>query len=511
VTSPRRHAALAGALFLLAVAWLAAFPRPRPVTAEDTPAETAAELRARLDAAFADASLEDALVGALFVRLTDGAVLYEREADRALIPASNQKLVTTACALDRLGPDAELRTELLRAGPIVAGTLRGSLVVRGGGDPSPGARFDGEADGLCRRWARLAAERGIRRIEGDIVADDRLFDRQGVHPEWPRDQLDRWYSAPASALALNDACVDVSVSAGARAGAPAEVKIAPGCRLFEVDNQCKTTADKAAHSVNILRRPGTNRISVRGAILVGAAPVEASISVDQPALVFVACLRERLEEQGIEVAGEARLVRDAEKLAPAHPLAAHVSSVSQVLAVTNKRSQNHYAEQLFKLLGARAGGGGTYSGGARAASAFLEGLGAPAASFTVTDGSGLARGNRISPRTAVALLRRMEGHDRRDEWLASLALGGQDGTLRTRFKAPAVAGRVLAKTGTISGVSALSGYILDPATREPAVAFSVIMNGLRQGSARAREIQDAAVLAVAPHAAFPVDRPGRAR
>jgi D-alanyl-D-alanine carboxypeptidase/D-alanyl-D-alanine-endopeptidase (penicillin-binding protein 4) len=425
--------------------------------------------------------------------VTDGATLFERNPDVPLIVASNQKLATTAAALARLGPDAELRTELLRTGKLAAGVVHGHLVLRGGGDPSPGARFDGDADGLCRRFARILKERGVRRIEGDVVADDRLFDREGVHPEWPKDQLDRWYCAPTSALTLNDGCVDVSVAPGPRAGEPAVVKLAPPCSLVELDVRCTTTADRKAHTIAVDRKPGTNRIVVRGAILASAEPFEVSIALHDPALTFAATLRDRLLEEDIEVTGRARLVAEGEDLSAARPLAAHVSRLSTLLPVINKRSQNHHAEQVLKLVGARAGKGGTYAAGAEAVGAFLRESGIAPEAFVIRDGSGLARGNRLSPRGVVRLLTHMLRHEHRDEWLASLPVSGREGTLRNRMKEAPLAGMVLAKTGTISGVSALSGYILDAVTGEPAIAFSILMNSLRGGADRARDIQDLAL------------------
>lgn len=459
-------------------------------------------LAADLDAIFSAPDLRDAALGCVAIDLATGETLYEREADRPLSLASNQKLFTTACALDRLGPAFRFETTLHAEGDVLPeGLLAGNLVVRGGGDPCIGTRFDGAPDGALARFARAVREAGIRRVGGDVVADDRLFDRERRHPGWPRDQLDRWYAAPVSALALNDGCVDVTVAPGPRPGAAPVVTLAPALPLFSVDLRASTTAERREHVVSVARAAGTERLTVRGAILAGADPVVTSVAVEEPALVFAAALLERLRAEGIEVAGAARLVHPDEPRPAAAPLVAHASLLAQALPVVNKRSQNFSAEMLFKTLAAHDGTGrpGSFEGGRAAVERFLaERLGAPEGSFSVEDGSGLARGNRAAPRQVARLLQAMARHRDAAAFFGSLAVPGAPGTLEKRLRSPALRGRVLAKTGSIAGVSALSGYVLVGAGgRAEGVAFSIVANGLRAGPGAARRAQDLAVEAIA--------------
>ncbi|HVY60177.1 MAG TPA: D-alanyl-D-alanine carboxypeptidase/D-alanyl-D-alanine-endopeptidase, partial [Planctomycetota bacterium] len=353
----------------------------------------------RLERIFAHPDFAGAKVGVSIVSLADGKTLWERDPGEPLSLASNTKLVTTAAALDRLGPGYRFETTLLRRGPVRVDTLAGDLVVRGGGDPCVAGRFDGEADGALRRFARSLREMGVRKVSGDVVADDRFLDREWQHPDWPKDQADRWYEAPVCALSLNDGCVDVSVAPGARAGAPALVTLAPACSLVEVENACVTTAQRKEHVVDIGRRGGGNRIVVRGAILAGAPPTVQSIGVTDPALLFAAVLKERLADEGIAVEGKARVVAADEPAGELEPVAVHASLLAQALPVVNKRSQTHYAEQLRKVLGAAKGGEGSWKGGIAVEAAFLEQeVGLEKGSFSFLDGSGLARGNKVSAR-----------------------------------------------------------------------------------------------------------------
>lgn len=466
-------------------------------------AARADSLAARLDAILDDPALRGAEMGVAVVDLESGKTLYERNAAKPLSLASNQKLVTTACALDRLGAAHRFETTLLRAGEIAGDTLEGDLVLRGGGDPCVSARFDGESDAVLRRFARALREAGVKRVTGGVVADDRLFDREMRHSQWPKDQLDRWYCAPVSALVLNDGCVDVKVAAGARAGLAPAVTIEPATSFFEIDLRAVTTAQKREHVISVERQSagGRERLVVRGAVLAGAEPVEATVAVGDPALLFASVLRERLAAEGIAVDGPARLVKDGEDFAGAAPLAVHSSLLAQALPVINKRSQNHYAEMVLKAIAAaETKTPGSFAGGAAAVGRFLEEIGIARDSFAIEDGSGLARGNRMAPRALAALLRTMARHREAGTYLASLAVAGADGsTLHARLKTPGLRGHVLAKTGTINGVSALSGYVLaDPASPvRRGFAFAVIGNNLREGPGHAREAQDRCVEALA--------------
>ncbi|MHC4831653.1 MAG: D-alanyl-D-alanine carboxypeptidase/D-alanyl-D-alanine endopeptidase, partial [Planctomycetota bacterium] len=411
----------------------------------------------------------------------------------ARILASNTKLFTTAAALDQLGSQHRIETVLFGRGYIDGPMLQGDLVCLGGGDPTLGERYFGRADGPLERLARAVKSAGIRTVTGDLVLDDRLFDREHQHKGWPADQLDRWYAAPVGALALNDGCIDVTVGPASRAGLPAKVTMAPNTGVVEVTGTCTTTGTRSEHVVHVGRRPGKETYVVRGAVLAGTEPTVTSVAQWQPAVVFGNVLRDRLLEQGVEVKGRVRLVGDGEpRTQPGpgmRPVAVHGTWLAEILPVINKRSQNHWAEMTLKRLGASATGQGTFKSGAQAVMAWTTGIGIPTGEAVLVDGSGLARENKASPRALVRVLEVMAGHREADVFLASLAVGGSDGTLAKRLRGLPGAHRLRAKTGTIRAVSSLSGYVLPARQGDPLIAFSILGNNLRATGA-ARRAQD---------------------
>jgi D-alanyl-D-alanine carboxypeptidase/D-alanyl-D-alanine-endopeptidase (penicillin-binding protein 4) len=428
-------------------------------------------------------------VGIHIARLDSGRILYDRESDKLFIPASNVKLLTTACALAALGPSYEFKTAILKKGPLRAGCLRGDLVVRGAGDPNLSGRFyGGDAAALMRSWARRLRALGLFEIEGDVVADDRIFDREHLHPDWPRNQLHKWYCAEVSGLSLNDNCVDLIFEAASKIGHPARIYLEPDTAYISLTGQVVTTAKKGLHLIDIQRRPGTNQVRVKGRFYIKASPFRGYVTVTRPEFFFATVLKEQMEKEGIRIKGGARAVKVGEDLGRLDILIQHTSLLSTTIAVTNKRSQNLYAECLFKLLGHRLGGEGSFRGGQAAIGKFLIGLGIPRGSFVIADGSGLSASNRLSPRQIVSVLRWMARGSYGEMYRNSLSTAGLDGTLRKRFRGPDSRGRVLAKTGTLAGVSALSGYCRTGDGKQ--LVFSILMNRLKGGVYRARKIQD---------------------
>jgi D-alanyl-D-alanine carboxypeptidase/D-alanyl-D-alanine-endopeptidase (penicillin-binding protein 4) len=462
---------------LLLLAGLCLGPGPEQVVADEI--ET-------LSAIFDRPTLAQARVGVMVADLRSGEVLFTRNAARPLILASNTKLFTTAAALARLGSGHRIETVLYRRGRLDGDVLHGDLVLVGGGDPTMGDRFYGDAAGPLDRIARAVAAAGVRSVTGDLVLDERLFDRVHQHPGWPRDQLDRWYAAPVCALSLNDGCIDVSVYPGTAVGAPARVVLAPNPPTLTIEPKCTTTSVRSEHVVSIGRLPGRNVYVVRGAILAGAAPVTTSIAQWEPALILGAVLRERLHALDIELRGSVRLAGEADPPAArdARPLTIVSTLLAEILPVINKRSQNHYAEMTLKRLGAVVGRGGTFRAGADIVEAWAREAGVAKDEVDLEDGSGLSRGNRASPRAVVQLLRGMAAHSEADVFLSSLAVMGRDGTLRKRLRQTGDAERVRAKTGTIRAVSSLSGYVLPSSPEGRFLAFSFLSNRVEVGAAR---------------------------
>jgi len=456
-------------------------------------------LQRRIDGILSGRALRGTAIGCRVIDVASGKVLYSYHATDPLLPASNMKLATTAAALETLGLDYAFVTRV--------GLVGRDLVVIGAGDPNISGRFhDGNVTAVFEGWAKALAAKGVTRIEGDLIADDTLFDRQYVHPTWPREQLHRWYCAPVGALSLNDNCADVTVLPASRPGLKAVVRVAPPGGYVTIVNAARTVS-RGRLLVSFGRHPGASVITVRGRVPAGARGYTESVTIDDPGAFFAATLKHVLAQHGVTVRGECRPAAAPTDLERFRPLAEHRSTLVETVKVTNTRSQNFYAECLFKLLGAKSGGApGTFGKGAVAVERFLAmktgrktgktgktgdtnpKFVSPVFHFTVADGSGLSRRNRLSAMHITNLLRYMAGRPSAKVFRNSLATAGVDGGLKRRMAEAPFRGRVHAKTGTIRGVSALSGYADTCDGRT--LAFSILINNHRRTAAQMRTLQD---------------------
>ncbi len=457
----------------------------------------AASLPAELRASLAQARAVSRELSVHVVSLPDGEAVFGHAAEEPRIVASNAKLVTTAAALDRLGPGYFFETGLFLEGEIVGRRLVGNLAVQGGGDPNISGRFfEGDPLAVLRKWAKRLRSYGIEEITGDLHLVYGLFDDAHLHPDWPRDQLAKWYEAPISALSYSDNCVLIRVFPGAAVGSPAHVEVVAGPEIFELQNRARTVRSSRHHWLAVDRRPGTNVIVVNGMILKGIQPIDVWVTVDDPVEYFGAAFKLALEREGIRLLGESKA---AETLPEGGwwRVARHRSDLLTTLEVINRRSQNFYAESLLKLLGAELCHQGTWEGGLDVLEEFLLEAGV-SKGFELADGSGMSRGNRLSARQLTELLTYMFEHRYAREYALTLPYGGLEDhdRWRTRLAEEPYRERVFAKTGSLHGVSTLSGYV--KAKSGKVYAFSVLCNKVRSVW-RARRAQDAIVRTLVDH------------
>ncbi len=465
-------------------------------------------------------------MGVHVVDLLSGETVYSFNPQTLRILASNTKLITSAAALDRLGPGYFFETEVLVRGEIQAGALVGDLAIVGGGDPNlSGRQYQGDPFGPFREWAAALKRLGVRRIDGDLVLVHGLFDQEMVHPDWPRDQLSKWYEAPVAALSFNDNCVLVKVTPS-RPGAAAGVETVPALPMFRVESTALTTGRSRSQWLAIDRgqqngagNAGRDLLTVGGRIYQRTESYDKWVAVYDPVSYFGAALRAALAEEGIEIGGRvlaspelprAQLPsprrgvgattsprRGAADTTPWRRLLTHRTDLLTVLEVVNKRSQNFYAESVLKLLGARHCGRGSWAGGLAVAREFLAEAGIEEGSYRLADGSGMSRNNHFSPEQLTALLRHMFFHPWSEEFSRTLPYSGErDLKWARRLAERPYRGNVLAKTGYLSGVSTLSGYA--KARSGTVYAFSILMNSIR-GNGRARAAQDRIVKAIIDH------------
>ncbi|HET6762623.1 MAG TPA: D-alanyl-D-alanine carboxypeptidase/D-alanyl-D-alanine-endopeptidase [Longimicrobiaceae bacterium] len=488
--------ALAAALL---PALAACHPRlvPGPAPAAAPSAERA--LAAGLDSIFADTAFAHAHWGVLVRSLDRGDVLYEREAGKLVVPASNMKIVTGAVALEALGPDYRFRTRVASTGAARGGTLQGDLVVTGGGDPTIAAHFTGgDSRAVFRAWADSLRARRITRLSGSVVGVDDVFDDVPLGRGWAWDDLDASYSAEVSGLELNEGMATVRVAPGTTIGSPATVTVEPATAYLPVTNAATTGAPGSAATVEIGRPLQEAGIVVTGSIPSDTTGVSDEVAVRDNALYFATVLRESLIAAGIRVDGTAedadtRLVSI--DTAALQPLFTHSSPpLREVLAGFLKPSQNQIGEMLLKTLGHELRGGpGSARSGAAVVDSVLRTWGLPSARLLAqADGSGLSRYDLVAPELLAGILAHMARSPNWAVWYQDLPIAGVDGTLAARMKGTPLAGNVHAKTGTLTGVRSLSGYLTTAGGEH--LVFSIIANNHTLSSRDVDRVAEAALL-----------------
>lgn len=468
------------------------------------------QLRRAIDSIVQDQAFDNAWWAILVVDLNKKETLYEHNATRSFIPASNTKLYTTAAALDILGPSFRYTTSVFTDGYVEGNSLIGNLIVRGSGDPVIGGRFnDGDLTETFRAWADSLKQQGITHIEGDIIGDDDVFDDQALGYGWSWDDEPFWYSAEISGLSFNDNCVDFALEAQTL-HEPARIRWEPFNTTFiRYTNATRTISSGASIDEGYARPREENHFYLSSLVPEGQTDYE-SLTVHNPTLYFVHVLRETLIQEGISVLG-LPIDLDALSIKPAYEqatvLASHQSvPLADIVRVINKRSHNLYAEQVLKTLAAEHPlPDSLYSPGSAAmgigvATETFARAGVDTSRIQLVDGSGLSRQNLVTAEMTLALLRYMWQHEdetARTAFLESLPIGGLDGTLRFRYGNGPARGNVRAKTGTVSNASTLSGYITT--ARDTPLAFVLMVNHYTVRTAEVRAAQDAIINTLASY------------
>jgi D-alanyl-D-alanine carboxypeptidase/D-alanyl-D-alanine-endopeptidase (penicillin-binding protein 4) len=498
------------------------------------------ELARRVDAILARADVVRGFWGIEIEDLDTGEVLYSHEADRLFLPASNTKLFTTAAALALIGPNYRFRTTIESAAPPdPSGRLSGDLVLVGRGDPNLSGRllpfnlkterpFDPAR--VIEELADQVVARGVKFIDGDIVADDSFYVDEPYGQGWAQEDLVWESGAPVSALTVNDNVVYFNILPGAHPGERALVTASPFAGDYEIENRILTTpAGTGPRKISIDRQMGSNRVQIWGTIPVDDPATSEALAVEDPAQWCARLLAELLAKRGVILHGHTRvhhLERDELNALTANAppgtqagvpvtgaalnsalgghaeallhssrvvLAAHDSLPLGVdIRVINKVSQNLHAEMLLRLLGREKGASGSVAAGLQVLHGFLTQAGLLPEEYIFYDGSGLSRLNLVSPRATVKLLRYASTQPWGAEYIDSLPLAGVDGTLSARFKTLPAGALLHAKTGTLDHVNVLSGY-LTTATGQRLV-FSILGNHHTLSGRQAGEVLDQIVL-----------------
>lgn len=450
-----------------------------------------AALAAAIDAILADPRLTDSQVGVVVADANTGEILYDRGGDKRAIPASNDKLTTTAAALEALGGDFTYLTEVLGDRPV-EGVVAGDLYLRGAGDPTlQEADYDKMAEDL--------AALGVSQIDGDLVADDTAFDAVRSGTEWGWSDLQYTYAAEVSALTVasgddfNAGSVRVFIEPGAAAGDPAEITMVPENDYVEI---VSTATTGTRNSVSVNRDPHDNVIRVSGTVAEGGTGTYATRSVIEPTQLAADVFADSLADAGITVTGGLRFGEAAPQ--GGELLASHESMpLSELTGVVLKPSNASVAEALFKTLGYAATGKGTFASGKAAVYDAIEPYGVDTGPIRQVDGSGISRHNLFTAGMIADLLVGVKDAPWFDTWYQALPVACEDGTLASRMCGTPGEGAVHAKTGSMTSVSALSGYVTDADGRE--LVFSVLTNDYLYSTVK--DIEDKIAAAIAGHTA----------
>ncbi len=449
--------------------------------------EALTDLRQQIDRFLEDSVLAQTRVGIKIISLESGETWYERNSQELFHPASNLKLLTTATALKRLGPDFRFKTVLFTDSTArIDSVLRGNLYLKGYGDPEL------TSDDLRHMIENLKL-RGVQRISGNLIYDDSYFDDLYWGEGWMWDDTSSPDFAPISSLSVNDNCVVVRVHPGRKIGDSLRVEIIPATSYMKIENHGLTVAPSDTLRLQEFKverqwKIPQNTIVVKGGLAINSPPQEFEIEVFGAAQYTATLFRELLQQAGLILEGGIH-----EGMVPenARILVEHLSPpLALVVFNTNKISDNLSAEMVLKTLGAELKGlPGTARKGTAVIREYLSALGVDSSRYEIVDGSGVSRYNLVTPSLLTPLLQDMYfDFSVQAEFMASLPIAGVDGTLKKRMGGTAAANKLRAKTGTLRGVSTLSGYT-ETADGE-VVAFSMMMEHFLVKAKEVRKVQD---------------------
>lgn len=453
-------------------------------------------LKGALDKILADARMDGGAASVVIADAATGERLYQRNGADRLMPASNTKIVTSTAAMALLGPDYRYRTDVLSTGRRHGSTLSGDLYLRGSGDPTT----------LARDYDRLAADlaaTGVKRVTGRLVADDTRFDTQRLGRSWAADDESSYYSAQTSPLTVapdtdyDSGTVVVEAVPGAEPGDRPKVTITPQTDYVRLDIRGTTVPAGQSDTLTVERQHGTNTITISGEIPLGASATKEWITVWEPTGYAAAVFSDALARHGVRITGTPLLGRPTPSVAKT--LASHSSMpLLELMLPFMKLSNNMHAEALTKTIGYETSGRGTWSAGLAAIDGFLKKEGVTTTALRQADGSGLSRMNLFPAEQLATLLLSVRDAPWYRDWYASLPVAcnrdrAVGGTLRSRMCATPAALNARAKTGSLTGASALSGYVKDAAGRE--LVYSVVLNNYLASSVKS--IEDSIVVTLA--------------
>jgi D-alanyl-D-alanine carboxypeptidase/D-alanyl-D-alanine-endopeptidase (penicillin-binding protein 4) len=428
------------------------------------------------------------------VRVVDvmtGRVVYDRKGEKPLVPASVQKVLTTAAALYKLGSNYRFKTTFLRTGPLVDGVIKGDLIIRGGGDPK-----------LVVEKVWLISQRlsslGINQVQGDLVVDNTFFDGRKTAPSWPGRHSQRPHDARLGALSVNFNTIGVTVSPGEKPGKKINAAILPKTEYVELVNNARTTGS-GRNTVGAWRsqKGGKIRVSVTGTMRRRTKDKTIYLNVEDPAKYAGEVFRSYMEVAGVGINGE---IKSGTTPEGAVKVMVHESEpLAVILRDLNKYSNNFVAEQVAKTMAAESNGSpGNHSDALNIVERFLNELGVNMAGVSLADASGLSRKNRVTAAMITDFLAKVyRRFDIGPDFVSALGIMGVDGSVKDRMKKSPAKSLSRVKTGSLYKISALAGYV--SGSRGGLYSFAMFLNGVNCYYKDADRLEDEIVTAIHTH------------
>jgi D-alanyl-D-alanine carboxypeptidase/D-alanyl-D-alanine-endopeptidase (penicillin-binding protein 4) len=447
--------------------------------------------------AFADSVLsEPATAGASWsvqvYSLSTDSVIFERDAERLLTPASLTKLFTSAAALDALGRDFRFYTTVAADGAVdESGSLQGNLIVLAGGDPTIETKsVDSLGGSVLRAWADSLLALGIRRVRGNIVLRTWPHRPESAPGSWEVGDVNAGFAPPVDGFSFNSNVCHLQVLPASAPGDSARFVLDPPFAPIHLKPRVSTVPAQSGCWLDLQVAPADTTVVIAGEIPLDEDGEFLWISVQDPARYFGLALKDALEKRGIAVDGQVVVDRSVPgSAAPMDELFVHASpQLPAVLSLMNKESDNFASEHVLRALGLAVGGVPDRRSGLDAVLRFAARFGIDKSSLHLEDGCGLSRQNLVSARAVVRLLRAIHVSPDRDVFVSTLAVSGSDGTLVYRLSAPQIAGRIHGKTGTMTQVSNIAGYL--QAENGDIFAFAILCNHFANSIHRVRAAQD---------------------
>ncbi len=457
-------------------------------------------LQEKVEAIAADPALGEAVMS-ICARTGDGRTLVDIDGDNMVMPASNIKLISTGAALHELGSGYKLETKIGYDGKIEDGILKGNLYIIGGGDPTTGSK-DSIAVAVTKtfgEWKRLVSEAGIREIEGHVIGDGRYFDGMAEHPTWLWNDIGTYYGAGATGLMFYENMQSFSVSAGAAAGAPVNIRPSyPDATWMEFRYSCETGKAGTGDQLYMYASDLAPVAEIRGTFGVDRAPKRVDCSNKFPEYTCASLFTEYIENQGIpcsEGPADFRLRQIGEWSSDSLKILGSTFSPSlkRIVFETNHASNNLYAESLYKTIGKVRTGSACYDSCTVALGDIFKSMGLSAKGANIVDGSGLSRQNYVSADFICSFLEAMMSSPSFEDYIGSIPSPGSYGTLASNMsKYPAeMKVRIKVKSGSMNGVRCYSGYIIPTeGGKDGTIIFSIMVNNCTSPTWKVRQLLD---------------------